>query len=535
MAPGRRKPDTPNRHVNEYRGEGVRSSPDLKGAAAKGRTRMTRRAAVGFALVLHLLAIGCAGPQSPPAVRPNVSPSSQPATAAEGGMALEGTRVGPMYRELLAVDLPAVGRGAGARNIDIRQARERVVGAQGRYESSLGAIFPVFAPSVSYEHLQGSVRAVNGPLLAADFNAFFPSALIQWAINPGRVYYDIVAARKRLDAAEGQEQSVVMDTVRAAAVQYYDLALAQAKLAAAQKAVSEAEELLRLTRLRVGAGAGLRADELRAESAVAARRQDLALAMNDFYQASVTLAVTLHLDPAVTLVPRPDPLPAICLVREELDLGRLLAIALAWRPDLRGVRDLAAAAAAEGGSTAWGNLGPQVQVGYKAGAISTQTPQRTTGLHEQEQFFANAGWALGLSTFGQIKTANAAERQARLEADRQLDLVRARVARAGEESAPQPKLIPMARQQAAAAEEALRLAQANLRAGTMLTLDVLQAEDAVDEARLRHATAVARYNQAQVNLLAAVGLIDPASLFPPNTPESPSAPPATAPATGPDR
>jgi outer membrane protein TolC len=156
-------------------------------------------------------------------------------------------------------------------------------------------------------------------------------------------------------------------------------------------------------------------------------------------------------------------------------------------------------------------------------------------LHEQEQFYATAGWALGLSTFGQIKTANAADRQARLEADRQLDLVRAQVARAAEESATQSKLIPMARQQAAAAEEALRLAQANLRAGTMLTLDVLQAEDAVDEARLRHATAVARYNQAQVNLLAAVGLIDPTSLFPPNVPASPPAGPATAPATGADR
>jgi len=42
----------------------------------------------------------------------------------------------------------------------------------------------------------------------------------------------------------------------------------------------------------------------------------------------------------------------------------------------------------------------------------------------------------------------------------------------------------------------------------MLALDALQAADAVNDARLRYARAVAAYNQSQVNLLAALGLID---------------------------
>ena len=37
---------------------------------------------------------------------------------------------------------------------------------------------------------------------------------------------------------------------------------------------------------------------------------------------------------------------------------------------------------------------------------------------------------------------------------------------------------------------------------------MLQAEDAADQARLRYATALVRYNQSQINLLAALGLID---------------------------
>jgi outer membrane protein TolC len=41
-----------------------------------------------------------------------------------------------------------------------------------------------------------------------------------------------------------------------------------------------------------------------------------------------------------------------------------------------------------------------------------------------------------------------------------------------------------------------------------LTIDVLQAQSSAEKARLRRATALIRYNQSQINLLAALGLID---------------------------
>jgi len=68
-------------------------------------------------------------------------------------------------------------------------------------------------------------------------------------------------------------------------------------------------------------------------------------------------------------------------------------------------------------------------------------------------------------------------------------------------------LATLSRQQVTSAEEALRLSEANLRAGTMTTLDVLQAQDAATQARLRYARAVVSYNQSQINLLAALGLL----------------------------
>jgi outer membrane protein TolC len=74
------------------------------------------------------------------------------------------------------------------------------------------------------------------------------------------------------------------------------------------------------------------------------------------------------------------------------------------------------------------------------------------------------------------------------------------------------KTIPIAQEEVTSAEEALRLTRKNLETGTGLTIDVLVAQDAADQARLRYATAVIRYNQAEINLLAALGLIDQVSI-----------------------
>jgi outer membrane protein TolC len=156
----------------------------------------------------------------------------------------------------------------------------------------------------------------------------------------------------------------------------------------------------------------------------------------------------------------------------------------------------------------WGGVGPQVQAGYSYGGIGGSALGDSFSLHQQDKASASAGFAFGLSTFGQVKSASAAQQLASLDVQRQLDTVRAAVVAAQQTSLTSAKLIPMARQQVDAAQEALRLAQANLRAGTMLAVDVLQAQDAVDQARLRYVDAVVHYNQAQVNLLAALGLLD---------------------------
>ncbi|MBE7461889.1 MAG: TolC family protein [Planctomycetes bacterium] len=433
---------------------------------------------------------------------------------------MDPSKIQPMYKERLAVNMATVVKVALAKNLDIQLAQQRVEAYRGRVESSWGAIFPSISPTASLEGVDGTVRATPGNLTSVAFRTFQPFAFVQWVLNPGKVYYDIVAARKRLLSTQYEERAVVMQTLEAAVRQYYDLALAQAKVSAAFKALTESTELLRIAQSRVKTGAGLAADESRAKAEVASRQQDLILALKSFYDASVALSVTLNLDSTVTLIPSVDRIPKITLVRDDVEINELLALAVEHRDDLKSVRTLIEAVAADKKSTFWGSAGPQFQIGYQGGGISGQaqnvgSPPREQkfGMSDLQRFTASAMWKLGVSTFGEIKTSRAVEKKAYLQANRKFAAVRADVVRAAQDIRAQNEVIERAHQQVIAAEEALRITKVNLVVGTMTILDVLHAENVSAHARLRYSETVVRYNQAQVMILAAVGLLSEKSLY----------------------
>src|SRR3990172_1428885 len=251
-------------------------------------------------LLSGLLLGGCASPAGPRPVveRPDVSPRGEAASSAT--IPLDSSQIKPMFTELLPIDLPTVVRVAVAQNTDMMQAGLNVTAIEGGYESAVGAAFPAIVPTALFEHVEGSVRATEGNIVGVGFNTFQPAIAIQWVVNPGRVIYDIVAAKKRLSAAEHLERTVTLATLRDASVQFYALAFGQTRISAAPQVVQEAPERLRVNRLRLNTGTGVQADVLRAEARLAERRQDLVSALKDFYDASVLLALTLHLDASVT-------------------------------------------------------------------------------------------------------------------------------------------------------------------------------------------------------------------------------------------
>jgi outer membrane protein, multidrug efflux system len=236
------------------------------------------------AFPLFLVVSGCVDLSSLRLSHPSVAPATQPTAS----LKVDASEIPPMYRRLLAVDLPTVARVAMARNLDIQEAQQRVKASRGEYDSSVGAIFPSLTPNVTQVGIQGAVSNPVGGVGLATLQHFTPAVLLQWIINPGQVAYDLIASKRRLEASAQQEQAVELETTRLAAVQYYDLVLAQAQVSVARQALDEAAELLRIERLQLKTGTGLPADELRAEAALAGAQQDLLTALNGFYDASAS-------------------------------------------------------------------------------------------------------------------------------------------------------------------------------------------------------------------------------------------------------
>jgi outer membrane protein TolC len=475
----------------------------------------------------HWLFAGCTQVYSTPD-RPDLRPLVGTANGAT--LPLDRSQVEPMFTELLPIDLETVVRVAMAQNIDIQLAKYEVQHSQGRLESAVGGVFPVVAPLALFEHVEGSVRATEGNIVSVGFNTFQPSIAPQWIMNPGQAVYEIIAAKKRLIASEYAERATRLQTLRRALDGFYELALAQARIMAAHQSEKEAR--------------------------LAEREQDLAIALNALHRASLALALTLQLeDPKTTLVPKLEQLSLTPLVREDIDIDELLAHAVAFRPDLQSIRELIGVADADRGATWWRGFGPQFSVAYQYGGITghsnntdkgqgipsnfilnprsengtfsgnvlanalikegilrtsrrlDKNSDQTFAFSDQQRFTATTGARWSVSAFGDLKAAGAGKEQAVLAAERALLVVKTEVIDALQASRLNRKLIDLADRQTKAAEEALRLTEANLQAGAMTTLDVLQAQDAVAQARLRYAESMVRFNQSEVNLMAAVGLL----------------------------
>src|SRR5258708_37063704 len=122
--------------------------------------------------------------------QPSVAPATQPTAS----LKIDVSQIPPMYRRLLAVDLPTVARVAMAHNLDIQEAQQRVEASRGEYESSVGAIFPSITPNITGRALEGALANPDGGVGLAPFRHFTPAAGINWIINPGQVAYEIFAS-----------------------------------------------------------------------------------------------------------------------------------------------------------------------------------------------------------------------------------------------------------------------------------------------------------------------------------------------------
>jgi outer membrane protein TolC len=407
-----------------------------------------------------------------------------------------------------SIDLPTVLRLAGAQNLDVQIARERLTEARANHESAVAQFFPWLSPGATYRRHENRIQAVDGSIFDADKQSYTIGGALTAQMELGDAIYKSLAAKQLVKAADYAFDAQRQDAVLSAAQGYLELAFAQAAVGVAREAVGISSDYEAQVGHAVEAGIAFKGDQLRVRVQTQRNQLSVRQAAEQQRVAAARLAQTLHLDPAVELAANETDLAPMSLVTTNRTLEALVRDALATRPELKQSQALLAAARDTRNGARYGPLIPSVGAQAYVGGLGGGKNDETGNFGDQEDYFIGMGWRIGpggLFDFGRQHAAESRLQGARLTEQRIRDEISRQVVEAFTRLESSADQIDTAREALAAAEEGLRLAQARKEFAVGVVLETIQAEQDLTRSRLDYLKAVVEFNRAQYALSKATG------------------------------
>jgi len=407
------------------------------------------------------------------------------------------------------IDLPSALRLAGARNLDVQLAREKVAEAYAAQESAIERFFPWVAPGITYRRHDNLIQNTEGVIEDVHKQSYSPGAAIAAQTDLGDAIFKSLEAHQLTKAARHGFDAQQQETTLAAARGYFDLAAAHETVAVAREALRLSADYATEIDRAVEAGIAFKGDALRVK--VQQQRDEIALrrAEEDVRLASAKLVQILHLDPIVELVPsRRGGIVPLSIVSTTDSLGDLVSQALAARPETRQSAALLSAAQHAKNGSIYGPLIPSVGGQAFFGGLGGGMNGDTGHFGESEDYVALLNWRVGpggLFDFGNIHAQQARLRSAAFAADKMIDQVANEVITSHTRLRSLADQIATAKQSLSDAEEALRLGQERKEFGVGVVLETIQAEQDLSRVRNDYLNIVTDYNKTQYSLLRALG------------------------------
>jgi outer membrane protein TolC len=422
------------------------------------------------------------------------------------------------------IDLPTVLCLAGASNPTIALAREAVIAARAEQTQANALLLPTLHAGADFNSHQGNLQTSRGVIVDVDRQSAFVGAGAA-AVGAGTVavpgvrlvghiadaWFEPQAARQQVTAASFDSQAVRNLILRDAALQYFALLGAQARLTALRQSEDDLDAVVRQTANFAKAGQGRQSDADRAASEGHLVRAQAQHAEEDVAVAAAELSRLLSLDPTCGVRPSDDSLGIIELVDPSVSLESLIQTAMRRRPEVAARSATIAERDARLSEERVRPFVPFVSVGYSAGGFgggSNLADTRFGPLSGRGDFDAYAVWSL--ANFGFGNAAVQRQRRAQVgqaEADRLavITTIRREVADAFADVAAQRQQIEIAKRQLHSAEEGFRLDMQRSRNLEGRPIEVLDSADLLVAARLAAVQSVIGHNQAQVRLFVALG------------------------------
>lgn len=423
------------------------------------------------------------------------------------------------------IDLATALRLAGANNLQIALATERVRQAQARLQGANALWLPNIDAGVGYNRHQGQIQDTRGEILDVRRSSLFvgggpnvgPASLNGGNNGPARLFLGLsladaifapLAERQIVQGANAAQAATFNDTLLAVCLSYLDLIRAQGEIVIAREAADNARELLRLVESRVKAGTAPPADGLRVEAELAERQRQVAKAEERVFSISAELVRLLRLDPTTVLFSQDAQPVAINIFGPDTAMGPLIAQGLANRPELAEHRALVNATLERLRQEHWRPFIPNLQVGFGAGGFGGGRDGFFGDFRNRTDFDALAVWEmrnLGLGNRALKNERNSQNLQANLAAQQMQDIIAAEVSRAYYRIQTRRQQIEAAQAQVKAAAEAMPLNFKGIVGGVLRAIEAQQAIQALAAARNQYLTSLTDFNQAQFELLRALG------------------------------
>jgi outer membrane protein TolC len=408
------------------------------------------------------------------------------------------------------IDLPTALRLAGASNLEVAIAREKVSEARAASDAARARFFPWIAPAIVVRRHDENIQAVNGPILDADKQSLSAGLALNAQLDLGETYYQNLVARQLVRSSEAALAGRQREVVYRAASGYFDLARARAAVIAAEEAVRVASRHAEQIAATAEAGLTFQGDAARVRAARERAELGLARARIEQRVAAARLAEVLRLDPSVDLAPADDDLAPMKATATGDDLVALLSRALARRPELdEAAARLEAARMTRRAATRGPlipTLGAQASLGGLGGGPGSTSIGHDFDLSADYSF--GLSWRVGPGGLGdrnRQRETLARERQGELEQEKVRDVIRRQVVEQHARLRSLATQVELARKALEAADQTAGLSRQRRSTGVSAVLEDLQAEEELARSRRDYLATVADYNQAQYALRYAVG------------------------------
>ena len=411
----------------------------------------------------------------------------------------------------VVIDLPSALRLAGARNLDIQLARQKLAEAYATQESALEKFFPHVDLGATYLRHDGLIQDTSGNILNVHKQSYSPGATIGAQTDVGDAIFKSLEARRLAKAANHGLAAQRQDAILAAASGYFDLAAAYGAIGVAKEALSISSNYAAELDRAVKSGIAFKGDALRVK--VQRQRDEIALRRAEEMARiqSANLVQILHLDPTVTLIPRDSRVVPVSLVSAGSPLSNLIKEALLARPEIKqNVALIAAAREAKNGAI-YGGLIPTVSGQAFAGGLGGGENSDTGDFGKSEAYGAAVTWRIGpggLFDFGNIHAKRARLRSANLAEEKVCDQIAREVVASRTRVLSLADQLTIARQSLSDAQEMLSLDQGRKEFGVGVVLEVILAEQDLTGARNEYLATAAEYDKAQYALLKALGRLN---------------------------